>query len=323
MSLPTISVERADVLDFPSEVLVLKYAQALYGADGLVADRLMGPSNNHSQLSPPPGTHVLLSSNGNVAAQNVLFMGVCGLYEFGYPEIREFAITSLKVLADELPEVEQVSMTMHGVGYGLDEREAFLAQVGGLIEAFKLREMPKYLEKVTIVESDERRAARLTQLLQANLPGKYMAVTSRATRSVSSTPTMEAGVKTKPHVFVAMPFGEDMEDVYLFGIQGPAHAAGYLCERVDMSVFTGDILARIKSRIETASLVIADVTGANPNVYLEVGYAWGKDRPTLILVKIGEELKYDISSQRCIRYKSINDLAKQLDMVLKGLAEVS
>lgn len=323
MSLPTISVKEADVLDFASDVLVLKYAQNLHGADELVADRLKGHSHNYPEISPPPGKHVLLPSKGNVAAQNVLFVGVSRLYEFGYREIREFAIISMRILADELPEVEDVSMTMHGVGYGLDEKEAFLAQVGGLVDAFRGGGVPKYLEQVVIIERDLKRAERLRDILQENLPGKYVAVTSRTRRSISSKPIMEAGVTTKPHVFVAMPFGEDMDDVYLFGIQGPAHAAGYLCERVDMSVFTGDILARIKSRIETASLVIADVTGANANVYLEVGYAWGKDRPTLILARQGEKLKYDISSQHCIVYKSINDLAKQLEVVLKALVEAS
>ena len=133
----------------------------------------------------------------------------------------------------------------------------------------------------------------------------------------------DAGVysSTKPHVFVAMPFSEDMEDTYIFGIQGPVNAAGYLCERVDLTVFTGDIIARIKSRIETASLVIADLTGANPNVYLEVGYAWGKDRPTLLVAKKGDPLKFDVQSQRCLIYKSISDLEKKLETDLASLSQ--
>src|SRR3977135_2216580 len=148
MSLPTILLRGSDVLTFPSDVLVLKYAQGFYGADGMVADRLSVQSHSDHDIWPAPGQHVLIPSNGNVAAQNILFVGVSQLYEFGYPEIREFAIASLKILAAELPEVEEVSMTMHGVGYGLDEKEAFLAQVGGLVEAFRSGEVPNYLEHV-------------------------------------------------------------------------------------------------------------------------------------------------------------------------------
>ena len=80
-----------------------------------------------------------------------------------------------------------------------------------------------------------------------------------------------------------------------------------------MDTFTGDILERIKLRIETAALVIADLTAANPNVYLEVGYAWGKERPTLLISKKSGDLKFDVRGHRCLIYKSINELAKKLE----------
>ncbi len=48
----------------------------------------------------------------------------------------------------------------------------------------------------------------------------------------------------------------------------------------------GDVLEQVKKKIEeTASVVIAVLTEANQNVYLEIGYAWGKGRPTILLVK--------------------------------------
>jgi hypothetical protein len=320
---PTIYVKAADALDFNSDVLILKYAQAYYGVDDIAAQRLKSRSHNYPAIAPSPGDHVLLPSKGQVVARNVLFVGVPELYRLGYPEIREFAIRSIQILADELPEVEEVSMTMHGVGYGLDEREAFLAQIGGLLEAFESNWAPKHLERVTIVETDVRRVGRLRRILKTNLPLKFVAATSHKRRSFSPKQVMEDGVRDKPHVFVAMPFGEEMEDVYIFGIQGPTNAAGYLCERVDMTAFTGDILSRIKVRIETASLVIADMTGGNANVYLEVGYAWGKDRPTLLVARKGEDLKFDVQNQRCIIYKNINDLAKNLEKDLATLGRQS
>jgi len=117
-----------------------------------------------------------------------------------------------------------------------------------------------------------------------------------------------------------MPFAKELEDTYVFGIQGPANAAGFLCERVDMVTFTGDILERIKNRIQTAALVIAELTGANANVYLEVGYAWGLNRPVLLLIRQGEELKFDVKGQRCIIYENIVDLARRLQRDLSDIA---
>ena len=114
-----------------------------------------------------------------------------------------------------------------------------------------------------------------------------------------------------------MPFSGEMDDIFYPGIQEPAHDANYLCERVDNETFTGDILEHVKKKIETASVVIADLTGANPNVYLEVGYVRGKDRPTISLVKDKEEVKFDARGQRHLKYKS--ELRKVLSNELSQL----
>src|SRR5437764_6925547 len=76
---------------------------------------------------------------------------------------------------------------------------------------------------------------------------------SSTTRTVERVEIISA---EKAHVFVAMPFMKEMDDVFYYGIQQPVHSAGFLCERVDQDAFTGDILDRVKKKIETAVLVI-------------------------------------------------------------------
>lgn len=127
--------------------------------------------------------------------------------------------------------------------------------------------------------------------------------------------------KERPHVFVAMPFKEEMEDVFYYGIQNSVHTIDYLCERIDQETFTGDILDRLKKRIETASLLIADLTDDNPNVFLEIGYAWGKGRPTLLVVRdeANKPLRFDVQGQKCIKYKSIKSLETALTKMLGEL----
>jgi hypothetical protein len=100
----------------------------------------------------------------------------------------------------------------------------------------------------------------------------------------------------------------------------PFTQSGLLCERVDMVIFTGDILERVKTRIDTATLIVADLTGANANVYLEVGYAWGRGRPTLLVARSGDDLRFDVRGQRCIIYDNIVDLSKKLSNDLKTLS---
>jgi hypothetical protein len=99
-----------------------------------------------------------------------------------------------------------------------------------------------------------------------------------------------------------------MDDLFHYGIQGAVNAAGLLCERADLSAFTGDVLDWVKNRISSAKLVIADLSSANPNVYLEVGYAWGVRVPTVLLARDANELKFDTRGQRCLVYNSIKNL---------------
>ena len=95
--------------------------------------------------------------------------------------------------------------------------------------------------------------------------------------------------------------------------------AGFLCDRTDLSTFTGDVCEWIRTRIATASLVIADLSNTNPNVYLEVGYAWGCGRPTVLVVNLNSKLKFDVMGQRCLVYKTIKDLEVSLRTEIKRL----
>lgn len=116
-----------------------------------------------------------------------------------------------------------------------------------------------------------------------------------------------------------MSFADEFADLYDYGILGAVDAAGYLYERADMESFTGNIMKWVKDRIATANLVVDDLTGANANVYLEVGYAWGHGRPTILLVNETEQLKFDVRDQRCLTYSRIKELEEKLKSELMKL----
>jgi hypothetical protein len=125
----------------------------------------------------------------------------------------------------------------------------------------------------------------------------------------------------KPHVFVAMPFAVEMEDVYYYGIHRAIDANGLQCLRIDQSAFTGDILDQIKVGISTSVTVVVEFTGSNPNVHLELGYAWGKGIPTVLLLRDGDELCFDVRGQKCLKYRTIKDLEKALTNELARLKD--
>jgi hypothetical protein len=79
----------------------------------------------------------------------------------------------------------------------------------------------------------------------------------------------------------------------------------------------------VKQRICSATFVIADLSTANPNVYLEVGYAWGCGRPTILPVRDTTDLKFDVKGQRCLVYKSIKQLEEILGKELEAISAAS
>jgi hypothetical protein len=315
----SIDVVCGDVLETACDVLILKYAQGFFGADQAVAHAL---DLRSTWAGLGPGETLLLSTRGKFPCKHVLFCGVARLWDFGYSAIRGFAGQAMKALATTDAGRESIAMTMHGVGYGLDEREAFTAQVAGLME-YLTSATPGNPQRIMIVERDSNRFQRIKALLQhVLLESGFGKPKPPAVGPQTRLP--DAGIQSdlKKHVFVAMPYNDEMEDTYEFGIREPVNEAGCLCERCDRDIFTGDILERIKYRIATADVVIADMTDSNPNVYLEVGYAWGKSIPTLLIAREGEELKFDVKTQKCIYYKNITHLRKQImQCMLRLLAE--
>lgn len=318
-----IEVQKGDVLRFPADVLVLKYAQNLHGADLAVYQQLLAVGLEPSSL-PRVNEFKFVNARGAIAADTVLFIGVLPLYHFDYQEIREFGHKAIVSLADEAPQVEHLALTIHGPGYGLDEVEAFESELAGVVDAIMTRNCPVNLRRVSFVERSPGRAERLREALDEIFPrGTIDIDNAHSVQSVAEQPqdmlrTAGYGSAAKPRIFVAMPFADSMNDVFHYGIQGAVKSAGFLCERADLSSFAGDVMEWVKQRISGASFVIADLTTANPNVYLEVGYAWGCGRPTVLLVRDAAELKFDVRGQRCLVYNSIKQLEEILGRELQA-----
>jgi len=306
----SITVVNGDITETACDLLVLKHAQRLYGADAAVA-RVLEMDPAEPVLAP--GEHLLVPTKGKLRCDRVLFIGVESLYQFGYSEIRAFAKKALSLLTEFDDSPQTIAMTIHGVRYGLDEREAFTAQVAGLLEYLASSSVPSPTRRILIVERDTKRAQRLSEMLREILLESGFSKEDPRTES-GKAGLPDAGVTSdmKHHIFVAMSFNEEMEDIYEFGIREPVNSAGCLCERCDRDVYIGDVLERIKGRIASATVVLAEMTGANPNVYLEVGYAWGKGVPTLLVARKGQELLFDVSRHRCLYYRNIKHLRKQL-----------
>lgn len=106
----------------------------------------------------------------------------------------------------------------------------------------------------------------------------------------------------KPFVFVLMPFKDDFKDIYEVGIKETAKEVGAYAERVDEQVFSEGILERIFNQINKADVIVADMTGRNPNVFYEVGYAHALGKIVLLLTQNGDDIPFDLRNKQHIIY---------------------
>jgi Nucleoside 2-deoxyribosyltransferase len=106
----------------------------------------------------------------------------------------------------------------------------------------------------------------------------------------------------KPFVFVLMPFAGEFDDVYKLGIRPACEDVGAYAERVDEQLFVGSITQRIYNQISKADVIVADMTGRNPNVFYEVGYAHALGKPVILLSREADDIPFDLKDYPHIIY---------------------
>lgn len=319
----TVDIVQGDVLTYSCDLLVMKYAQASYGADRAV----VGAAGIRQDLLPAVGHEWRVSRPHGLNYGNLLFLGVSPIAKFGYIDIREFSRRALAVAAGIRPPVREIAMTMHGIGFGLDETSAFASQIAGIANGLDSGAFPRGLTAITIVEREGNRVARLRKMLagllrpaervaHARPPHGNVGIDDARSQRISSAGEESAA---RSHAFVAIPFSDAFEDIFEFGIKPAVHAVRLNCHRMDEIPFTGDVIPLMRDRIASAKIVVADVSEANPNVYLEIGYAWGVEVPCVLVCNKNTELKFDVHGQRCLFYGSIKDLQGKLSKELTAL----
>jgi hypothetical protein len=106
-----------------------------------------------------------------------------------------------------------------------------------------------------------------------------------------------------PKVFVVMQFSEPYNALYNDVIRPTCEAFGFEVVRADDIYNSGLIIEDITKSIREASVVIADITQDNPNVFYEVGYAHAIHKTTILLSdRRRNKLPFDVSGFRTLFY---------------------
>lgn len=122
--------------------------------------------------------------------------------------------------------------------------------------------------------------------------------------------------------FVAMPYRTDWFEPVKRAIVDAAAASNFDAE-VSLDLRTpGSILDQIWHGIRRADVVVADVTGGNPNVFYEIGLAHALGKEVIVLQQIATEVPFDIAVSRIIAYDPKN-LATLERALLQAFGSVS
>ena len=110
--------------------------------------------------------------------------------------------------------------------------------------------------------------------------------------------------------FVVSPIGDENSDVrknadqlFNYIIKPVCEKCGFKAIRLDHENTPESIIQGILNCLDRYDLVIADLTGHNPNVFFEIGYRTAKGKPIIHLKRKGEKIPFDVSSVRTFEYE--------------------
>ncbi len=131
--------------------------------------------------------------------------------------------------------------------------------------------------------------------------------------------------------FVIAPIGEEDSDirkrsdqVLKHVITPPFEKAGYRVVRADEMSEPGWITFQIVEKLIESEIVVADMTGQNPNVFLELGIRHSFQKPIIHIIQGGETIPFDVSAFRTIRFNhpdpdALDEARSELDKQIKEI----
>src|SRR5437660_309932 len=106
---------------------------------------------------------------------------------------------------------------------------------------------------------------------------------------------------TRHQIFVIQPFDKSSEGVYKL-IRAAAAVVNADVARLDSIADAVDVPDNIHLVIQAASLIVADVTHANPNVMYEIGLARALNKPLLLIASNSRSIPFDLARVRVVIY---------------------
>jgi formylglycine-generating enzyme required for sulfatase activity len=109
-------------------------------------------------------------------------------------------------------------------------------------------------------------------------------------------------VARRPQAFVIMPFKSPYNDYYRDILKPAIQDLGYDCIRSDEIYSPGAFLQTIWEQIVNADVMIAEMTGMNPNVLYELGLAHSLSKKVIMITQDMNYIPSDLRHINCVVY---------------------
>jgi hypothetical protein len=123
-------------------------------------------------------------------------------------------------------------------------------------------------------------------------------------------------VEKKNKVFVAMPFSDDYKDSYEYGVKLILEQKAIEYYKADNEISNKDIWCKVCKEIQSCGKVIANISGLNPNVMLELGLAYGLGKEVIVIKDKKTTAITDLGSIEYIEYAHAGELQQTLFKIL-------
>lgn len=113
-------------------------------------------------------------------------------------------------------------------------------------------------------------------------------------------------------VFVLTPFNDNYRETFL-SVKKASSNLNFNCIRGDEEYIPNEIFPSILRQIVKSRLIIANITGRNPNVLYELGITHALGKPTIIIAEDFTDIPFDLNNKRVIIYKTLSELEDKLE----------
>lgn len=114
-------------------------------------------------------------------------------------------------------------------------------------------------------------------------------------------------IDNKDLCFVIMPYGEWFDHYYKDIYKKAILNAGLLPKRADELFTSSSVIDDIWNLTKKAKIILADLTGKNPNVFYELGLAHALAKPALLVSESMDDVPFDLRHLRVITYDKNNE----------------